>query len=158
MPEAPKQIRLPSGTKVPVRAVTTRADGVLDVPDDIRTAGWWRGGSRLGDPFGATLVAAHIDSETQGLGPYVELLRVERGDRIVVRSAHLVQRFRVVSLRLVPRAALVGETDIFSASGPRRLVMVTCAGPFDPARGGYQNLAIVTARPTGAPARRAAAR
>ncbi len=35
---------------------------------------------RLGDPFGSTLVAAHIDSKTQGLGPYAELLSV-RGRR-----------------------------------------------------------------------------
>ena len=59
----------------------------------------------------------------------------------MVRSAHLVQHFRVTSLRLVPRSSLAGVTGIFSASGPRRLVMVTCAGPFDPDRGGYQNLA-----------------
>ena len=134
-----------------MRSVSTRPDGLLDVPDDVRTAGWWRGGSRLGDPFGATLIAAHIDSRTQGLGPYVELLRAERDDEIRVRSAHLVQHFRVTSLRLVPRSSLAGVTDIFSASGGRRLVMVTCAGPFDPDRGGYQNLAIVTARPTTAP-------
>jgi hypothetical protein len=48
-------------------------------------------------------------------------------------------------------------TEIFSPAGPRRLVMVTCAGPFDESRGGYQNLAIVTARPEGAPTRRQAA-
>ena len=150
-PEAPREIRLPSGKTLPVRSVSTRPDGLLDVPADVRTAGWWRGGSRLGDPFGATLIAAHIDSETQGLGPYVELLRVERKDEITVRSAHLVQHFRVTSLRLVPRTSLAGVTDIFSASGPRRLVMVTCAGPFDPDRGGYQNLAIVTARSATAP-------
>ena len=150
-PEAPREIRLSSGEELPVRSVSTRPDGLLDVPDDVRTAGWWRGGSRLGDPFGATLIAAHIDSQTQGLGPYVELLRAERDDEIRVRSAHLVQHFRVTSLRLVPRSSLTGETGIFSASGARRLVMVTCAGPFDPDRGGYQNLAIVTARPTSAP-------
>ena len=150
-PEAPREIRLSSGEELPVRSVSTRPDGLLDVPDDVRTAGWWRGGSRLGDPFGATLIAAHIDSQTQGLGPYVELLRAERDDEIRVRSAHLVQHFRVTSLRLVPRSSLAGVTDIFSASGGRRLVMVTCAGPFDPDRGGYQNLAIVTARPTTAP-------
>jgi hypothetical protein len=151
--EVPEQIRLPSGTTVEVLAVGTRPDGVLDVPDDIRKAGWWRGGSRLADPFGPTVIAAHIDSQTQGLGPYVELLRVRRGDEIVVRSAHLVERFRVSSLRLVPRSSLAGVTDLFSPQGPRRLVMVTCAGPFDESRGGYQNLAIVTARPPGAPDR-----
>jgi hypothetical protein len=150
--EAPTQVRLPSGTDVAVKAVSTTADGLLDVPDDIRTAGWWRGGSRLGDPFGSTLIAAHIDSRTQGLGPYVELLRVQRDARIVVRSKHLVQRFAVTSLRLVPRSTLADATDLFAPSGPRRLTMVTCAGPYDAARGGYQNLAVVTARPvSGAP-------
>ena len=151
--EAPEQVRLPSGTTVEVLAVGTRPDGVLDVPDDIRKAGWWRGGSRLADAFGPTVIAAHIDSQTQGLGPYVELLRVRRGDQIVLRSAHLVERFRVSSLRLVPRSSLAGVTDLFSPTGPRRLVMVTCAGPFDESRGGYQNLAIVTARPPSAPDR-----
>jgi hypothetical protein len=156
-PEAPAQVRLPSGTTVRVLAVGTRPNGVLDVPDDIRKAGWWRGGSQLGDPFGPTVIAAHIDSRSQGLGPYAELLRVQQGDRIAVRSAHRVERFRVSSLRLVPRSSLAGVTELFSPAGPRRLVMVTCAGPFDESRGGYQNLAIVTARLEGAPTRRQAA-
>ena len=156
--EAPTQVRLPSGTRVAVKAVSTTADGLLDVPDDIRTAGWWRGGSRLGDPFGSTLIAAHIDSRTQGLGPYVQLLRVERGARIVVGSKHLVQRFAVTSLRLVPRASLADATDLFAPSGPRRLTLVTCAGPYLANRGGYQNLAVVTARPVAGPQRREGAR
>ncbi len=149
--EAPAQVRLPSGTTVRVVAVSTRANGLLDVPGDIRTAGWWRGGARLGDPFGSTLIAAHIDSTTQGLGPYAELLRVRQGERIVVTSKHLEQRFAVASLRLVPRASLAGAADLFAPSGPRRLTMVTCAGPYDAARGGYQNLAVVTARPVTQP-------
>ncbi len=156
--EAPTQVRLPSGTTVGVVAVSTTPAGLLDVPDDIRTAGWWRGGARLGDPFGSTLIAAHIDSRTQGLGPYVELLRFERGDRIVVRSKHLVQRFAVTSLRLVPRDSLADATDLFAASGPHRLTMVTCAGPFDESRGGYQNLAVVVARPVADPQTRRSAR
>ena len=65
-----------------------------------------------------------------------------------------MQRFAVSSLRLVPRASLAGATDLFAPSGPRRLTMVTCAGPYDAARGGYQNLAVVTARPVTQPASR----
>lgn len=137
-------------------AVGTTRDGVLDVPEDVRTAGWWRGGSRVGDPFGSTVVAAHVDSKTQGLGPYVELLSVEAGDRIVLRSAHLRQVFRVASLRLMPRAELAGNGEIFAVSGRRRLTMVTCAGPYDADRGGYQNLAIVTALPATGPQPRTA--
>ncbi len=155
-PEAPTGLTLPSGNKVRVQAVSTGDDGVLDVPDDISVAGWWRGGSRIGDPFGATLIAAHVDSRVQGLGPYAELLVVQPGARIVVRSASQRQVFRVTSLRVVPRDRLSRATELFSVSGPRRLVLVTCAGPFDASAGGYQNLAVVTARPKGLPVTAAA--
>ena len=153
-PEAPRAARLPSGTVVPIRAVSTGPDGELAVPGDVRTAGWWRGGSRIGDPFGATLVAAHVDSRSQGLGPYVELLRARAGQRVVLRSATLRQVFRVRSLRLVPQGSLAGRAWIFGAGGARRLTLVTCAPPYDVARGGYQQLAVVTAVPVGPPVRR----
>jgi hypothetical protein len=147
-PERPTSSRLPDGTVVPIRPAGTAGDGSLAVPVDIRVAGWWRGGSRLGDPFGATLVAAHVDSFTQGLGPYASLLSARAGQQIVLSSAHLTQTFSVVSLRLVPRATLPQQHRLFSPRGHRRLVLVTCAGPYDAARGGYQNLAVVTASPS----------
>jgi hypothetical protein len=153
-PERPVSTRLPSGRVVPVLPVGTRPDGELAVPQDIRVAGWWRGGSRIGDPFGSTLVAAHVDSFTQGLGPYAELLSVRPGQRIVVRSAHLRQAFSVTSLRLVPQGTLDRQGWIYAASGSRRLTLVTCAGPYVPSRGGYQNLAVVTASPVSVAVRR----
>ncbi len=140
---------LPSGTVVSVRAVGTAADGSLAVPEDIRLAGWWKGSARLGDPFGSTLVAAHVDSTTQGLGPFASLLGVRPRQRITLTSSHLTQTFTVVSLRLVPRGTLAGHPRIFSPRGPRRLTLVTCAGPYVAGRGGYQNLAVVTARAIG---------
>jgi hypothetical protein len=150
-PEQPETAQLPSGAVVPIRAVSTRPDGSLDVPENIRTAGWWRGGSRLGDPFGSTLLAAHIDSTTQGLGPYAELLAVRPEQRIVLDSATLEQVFQIRSLRLVSQGSLADEPWIFAASGPRRLTLVTCAPPYDASRGGYQNLAIVIATPVANP-------
>lgn len=156
VPEAPVTARLPSGTRVPVRAVSTKTDGELAVPDNVRWAGWWRGGSRLGDPFGSMLVAAHIDSTSQGLGPYAELLRVRGGQRVLVSSKHLQQQFTIRSLSLVPQGPLADDREIFAADGPQRLTLVTCAPPYDRSRGGYQNLAVVTAEPVGEPVRRAA--
>ncbi len=153
--EAPTSTRLPSGTTLPVRAVGTRPDGLLDVPDDIRTAGWWRGGSRIGDPFGSTLIAAHVDSTTQGLGPYSQLLEVSPGDRVRVRTASLVQDFVITRLTLIPQGPLDGQDWLFGAGGTRRLTLVTCAPPYDASRGGYQQLAVVTAEPDGAPRRQA---
>src|SRR4051812_8668359 len=43
-PEAPRSLRLPNGTVVRVHPVSTGRDGQLGVPDDPRSAGWWRGG------------------------------------------------------------------------------------------------------------------
>lgn len=149
VPQAPTGVQLPDGRRVGIRAVGTTTNGVLDVPGDIETAGWWTGGSRLGDPFGSTLVAAHVDSTTQGLGPFASLLRVRPGDRLVVWSQGLKQTFSVRSLWLRPRGTLGARSWLHSPEGERRLVLVTCAGPFDPDAGGYQNLAVVVAEPRG---------
>jgi hypothetical protein len=132
---------------VRIEAVDTTATGLLDVPDDIGVAGWWRGGSRLGDPFGSILVAAHVDSRTQGLGPFAQLLTVARGARVRLESADLVQSFEVRSRTLVPQGPLVDASCIFDGSGAPRLTLVTCAPPYDASRGGYQNLAVITAVP-----------
>jgi hypothetical protein len=145
--ERPVSSRLPDGVVVPLRPAGTRRDGRLDVPADIRTAAWWRGGALLGDPFGSTLLAGHVDSSTRGLGPFASLLSVRPGQRVVLASAHLRQVFQVVSLRLVRRTTVSRHRGIFSPRGARRLTLVTCAGPYDVRRGGYQRLALVTALP-----------
>ncbi len=154
VPEPPRGIRLPNGNRVRIRAVGTTHNGLLDVPGDIDLAGWWNGGSRLGDPFGSTLVAAHVDSRTQGLGPFASLLGVRAGDRVHVWSDGLRQTFEVTSLRLRPQGTIGPGSYLHSPDGRRRLTLVTCAGPYDAARGGYQNLAVITAVPVGNPRRR----
>lgn len=149
--EVPTRSVLPDGVVVSIQPVDTAADGRLDVPDDVRVAGWWRGGARLGDPFGSTLIVGHVDSVTQGLGPFAGLLSVRPGQHISLSSAHLTQTFTVAALALVPRGTLSSHPRIFSARGPRRLTLVTCAGPYDASRGGYQNLAVITARQVAEP-------
>lgn len=149
--QPPSSLTLPSGHTVAIDAVGTTPDGLLDVPPDVAVAGWWDGGARLGDPFGSVLVAAHVDSRTQGLGPFAELLEVDPGARLRLESAGLRQSFEVRSRRLVPQGSLVDDSWLFDASGPVRLTLVTCAPPYVASRGGYQNLAVVTAVPLGRP-------
>ena len=74
----PVALTLPSGTTMAIDATATGPDGALAIPADVNRAGWWDGGSRIGDPFGAVVVAAHVDSFTQGLGRFVELLGISR--------------------------------------------------------------------------------
>jgi len=148
-PERPDLLVLPSGTQVRVRIASTLGDGTLAVPPNIDAAGWWDGGARIGDRFGATLIAGHVDSAVQGLGPFAELLGAGTGDPVVLESRHLRQAFTVRSVELVPKAELADQSELFAVDGAPRLVLVTCAGPFDAAAGGYQNLAVVTATPSG---------
>lgn len=153
-PEEPTSISLPDGQVVPVLAVSTTANGLLDVPEEIRTAGWWRGGSRVGDPFGSTLIAAHVDSTTEGLGPFATLLGARPGQQVVVRTKTLQQTFEIRTLRLRPRGSIGPRSSLHSPEGVRRLTLVTCASPYIPALGGYQNLAVVVAEPVGEPVAR----
>jgi hypothetical protein len=149
VPERPRALSLPSGTRVTVRAVGTARDGRLAVPPGVDTAAWWRGGARIGDPFGSVLVAAHVDSLTEGLGPFAELLQVRAGAIVTVTSRGLTQRYRVETFRVVPQGDLSRQSWIYDAAGPHRLTLVTCAPPYERSRGGYQNLAIVVATPVG---------
>jgi Sortase domain len=149
--ERPLAVRLPSGTTMRVRASATSTNGALEIPSDIKRAGWWDGGARLGDPFGAIVVAAHVDSFTQGLGRFAELLSMKPGDVVGVRSTHLAEDFQVVSARLVPKTSISATSPAFSGRGESRLVLITCGGQYDPARGGYQsNMVVVAISPHGA--------
>jgi hypothetical protein len=96
------------------------------------------------------LIAGHVDSTRQGLGPFAQLLGAKPGQQIdVTATAGRRQSFVVSGLELIPGSTLQQRQELFSEQGPLRLFLVTCAGPFIPSQGGYQNLAIVTAHPVG---------
>lgn len=146
-PERPVSLRLPSGTGLPVDASITDALGRLSLPDDVGRAGWWRGSARLGDPFGAIVVAAHVDSFAQGLGPIAELLGAGPGDLLTLESRGLHHEFVVSSVRFVPRTELGALAPLLSFAGSHRLVVITCGGPYDRDRGGYRDNLVVVAEP-----------
>jgi Sortase domain len=135
-----------------IRPAPTSGSGVLLVPDDIGKAGWWTGGSRLGDPYGSIVVAAHVDSFTQGVGQFAELLQIDQGDLVRLTSEDLRQQFRVVWAHLVPKTALADDAAAaFTPVGDGRLVLITCGGAYDPSLGGYQDNMVVIADPVGSP-------
>jgi hypothetical protein len=148
--QRPRAVMLPSGTTMPVDAAATGIDGELVIPSDIDRVGWWDGSSRLGDPFGSIVLAAHIDSFAQGLGRFVELLEMQPGDRVTVSTQGLTQEFRVVSAELVPKSTLSRTSSVYSIVGKTRLVLITCGGEYDANSGGYQDNMVVEAVPIGA--------
>jgi LPXTG-site transpeptidase (sortase) family protein len=112
----------------------------------VRRLGWWRDGAAPGDRRGTTLIAGHVDSATQGNGTFKRLVASRVGTRVRVTTGDgKVRTYRVTSVRRILKAAL--PAGIFTQRGKRRLVLVTCGGPFDAAIGHYRDNIVVVAVP-----------
>lgn len=149
---APTQITLKAHgdvARTSVTVVDTTATGELGLPQDPGVVGWWQSGALAGEAFGSVVLAGHIDSRTQGLGFFVRLLGVGVGDTVELSNGVLRAGYRVTATRNVDRAVLVTGTDTFSQRVPGRLVLITCAGPFNQTTRHYQDNLVVTAEPTG---------
>jgi LPXTG-site transpeptidase (sortase) family protein len=142
----PVQLILPGGEAAKVEPVST-VDGELQVPKDVEHLGWWDGSSWLNDPFGSTVIAGHVDSATEGLGFFAQLLRVEKGDRVQVRgAAGQRQTFAVTSVRTVKQNALADDSRALTQTGDHRLVLITCTGVYRQGRGYESNLVVTATR------------
>lgn len=144
----PERVVLPGGASAVVVPADT-VDGVLQVPRDVQQVGWWTGSADVGDPFGATVIAGHVDSAEQGIGFFARLLHIEKGDRLTVTATGHRAAYTVSSVQLVAKRALTDDGTALDQTGDHRLVLITCAGRFRPDRGGYDSNLVIVARPVG---------
>jgi hypothetical protein len=144
----------PTRVRLTARGIDARVYGVdidthsgaLAIPKDIDRVGWWRDGAAPGSATGAILLTGHVDSAKRGAGAFYALKNARRGDTVSVTSDDgKVRDYRVTTMQRVAKAAL--PASIYSRTGRRRLVLVTCGGPFDAAIGHYRDNLIVTALP-----------
>jgi hypothetical protein len=143
----PGRLRVPArGVEGPVVPVGVLPGGDLQLPDDPDVTGWWAGGRGLGSPAGSIVIAGHVDSATSGLGLLAVLHQVQAGDLVTVRDVGgRPHHFRVTARRSYPKSRL--PPDLFTSSGPPRLVLVTCGGAFDQRSRRYEDNVVVVARP-----------
>ena len=146
----PEQVTLPGGQSAVVVPART-AGGELQVPDDIRRVGWWDGSAYAGDPFGATVIAGHVDAPHQGLGYFERLLRIRPGATITLRGEGHQAAYRVVTVDAIYKDALSAASPAFDQRGGHRLVLLTCTGTFDRSTRSYDQNLVVTAEPVGPP-------
>jgi hypothetical protein len=142
----PERIDLPGGASAAIVPVAT-VGRELVVPEDPGRVGWWDGSSYVGDPYGSTVIAGHVDVVDRGLGFFFRLWNIKVGERVVLRAGHLRQAYKITALRQLARTDLVDDEEVFDIGGPPRLVLITCAGDFRADRGGYSRNLIVVARP-----------
>jgi hypothetical protein len=144
----PATVAIPSlGISAPVQPVTIDlAIGELGVPADIHHVGWWRDGAAPGDPTGTVLIAGHVDSAAAGAGAFYPLKSAKTGATITVTAAGgRAYTYRVTGVQTVLKADL--PIGIFTRTGPARLALVTCGGPFDAQTGHYIDNIVVYADP-----------
>jgi sortase (surface protein transpeptidase) len=92
------------------------------------------------------LIAGHVDSATAGAGALFRLKDARPGDRIQVTAKNRrTFTYRVTSVKTMAKQDL--PPSIYSRTGGRRLVVVTCGGPFDASVGHYRDNVVVTAVP-----------
>ena len=105
--------------------------GYLSIPSDVHDVGWYSGGGRLGGRSGTLLLAGHVNYVGQGWGAFGHLAELRRGAAVFTTDpAGAVQAWRVTAVTSMLQAKL--PQGIFAASGPRRLVLVTCGGTLEP--------------------------
>jgi hypothetical protein len=135
------------GIDAPVDSVGITPDGSLQLPDDVRRVGWYRFGPLPGQSRGSAVLAGHVDSWDQGLGALGRLRSVEPGQRIAVTDgAGQTTRWRVLTRQLIVKQQLP-LAELFDRSGPPRLVLLTCGGPFDERLRSYLDNLVVVAVP-----------
>ncbi|SDO68401.1 Sortase family protein [Nakamurella panacisegetis] len=141
------------GIDAPVLPVGTDRGGLI-IPGDVRQVGRWSGGADIDDQHGTVLIAGHVNFVGQGEGALYNLYTVQPGAIVVTTDSKGVRiSWRVIALDSIDKKAL--PAGIFTRTGPRRLVLVTCGGNLlhvDGLNGGYntyQNNTLAYAVPAG---------
>lgn len=101
-----------------------------------------------GEP-GSTLIAGHVNYDDLSLSPFSQIAGLDKGSPILITDdAGAVHEYTVDSLEVYEQTAL--PDDLFSSSGPDRLVLVTCSGESISTGGAwaYEYNLVVTAHPT----------
>jgi len=147
---APSRVVVASlGVDVPVIPTGLDDAGNMALPPDPANAGWYEYGPAPASPAGATVIAAHVDSLTYGIGPFAAFADAVPGTEIVVTdTAGAVRTYVVSSVNTTDKLDVVWAS-VFDRTGPPRLVVVTCGGEFDYSTRHYLSNVIVVATPVG---------
>jgi len=131
---------------LPVVPVGVREDGTMELPDTVNAIGWYQFGARPADRSGTTVLAGHVDTRKEGLGPLAGLRSVDRGAEIRLTAADgTSRRYRVARVQTIRKARLPLE-QLFARGGAENLIVITCGGPYD-RQTGYRDNVVLTARP-----------
>jgi Sortase domain len=143
----PVHLTIPSlKISAPIDPVTVN-NGSLVVPTDITRVGWWVDSTPPGAATGTTVVDGHVDSARNGLGALFYISRLRPGAIIELTTVTgSTLRYRVYAGRTYRKANGL-PAQLFSETGPGRLVLITCGGPFNYKTHSYADNVVIFASP-----------
>ncbi len=116
------------------------AHGAIAIPPATATtpAGWYTGSPAPGQ-LGPSVIVGHVDSAAAGPSVFYHLAELHPGDRIeVTRADHTVAVFTVDSVETYHKAAFP-TLQVYGNIDRAGLRLITCGGPFDAAKGHYED-------------------
>lgn len=146
-PPAPTRFTADSiDIRLPIIKTGVADTGQMQLPESNRQVAWYEFGSRPGDKAGTTVMAAHVDTRAEGLGPFARLRQLRPGQQISVADATgREHRYSVTAVEEIPKSRVVIDR-LFRRDGPPELKVLTCGGPYS-REAGYRDNVVVTALP-----------
>jgi LPXTG-site transpeptidase (sortase) family protein len=125
--EGPYTLRIPRiGVEAPVVPIESNEDRVLLPPRDPGIAGWWRDGAAPGEPQGSAVLVGHT-VRNHGGGIFDDVGELRAGDTIEVEGPASALTYRIQSVEVLSKDEVAHNAEqIFTQSGPGRLVVITC--------------------------------
>ena len=69
---------------LPIKPVGVTKKGEMEVPGTVKEVGWYRFGANPSSRTGTTVLASHVDTRAEGLGPFARLSDVKQGAEVTV--------------------------------------------------------------------------
>ena len=92
---------------------------MMELPTTAYAVGWYEFGARPADRAGTTVLAGHVDTKAEGLGPLAALRGVDEGSEIAMTAVDgKIRRYRVTDVKVI-RKARVPLDQIFARDGRR---------------------------------------
>ena len=145
-PIVPARLKIPSlGVNAKVESVGIKDDGAMATPSNFDNVAWYSLGAKPGAQ-GSAVIAGHVNNALLKSGVFERLSQIKNGDYITVEdSAGKALVYKVSSVEEYQPDA---PTDaLFAATGPSRLVLITCDGEWVPSARSYDKRLVVIAEP-----------
>lgn len=123
-------------------------NGMMEAPRSYKTVGWYKDGGRPGGA-GHAVFDGHVNNVLTSAGVFEHLDQVRLGDQIIIygQEGGLIYRIDRLEVYAVDHAPV---EEIFTPTGPSRVVLITCDGAWDQGKKTFDKRLVIYASLEGA--------